>query len=290
LKPKLEILLKIFIVVDLIILLVNFLHNYVEVDWISASPGRRLNNPLAGLLVAFFLLGWVNPQIKMRFFGFLKTLTTKTPRSYYLFGILVLTQIFLESMHLTSPAKSYWDLNIEKGYATYFSTIQMFVLGLVVFIIANEKRNDLDSIPKVYEWYMVAGLFLYLALDECIGIHDKVNVEAMNYLPHWEGAGLVFAWLWVFAPMIFASIIFLIRFFLRAAKNNLQVRYVFLAGLSSWVVALIFEAIAKSSSFPRYLLIAVEEGLEMFGATLLLLGFSIYLKNISSQNNSLGNS
>jgi hypothetical protein len=290
LKPILEKFLKLFIVVDLIILLVNFLHNYVEVDWISASPGRRLNNPLAGLLIALFLLGWVNPHIKKRVFGFLKKLTTKAPHSYYFFGILVLTQIFLESMHLTSPAKSYWDLNIEKGYATYFSTIQMFILGLAVFIIATEKKNDLDSIPKVYEWYLVAWLFFYLALDECIGIHDKVNVEAMNYLPHWEGADSIFAWLWVFAPMILVTIVFLIRFFFRAAKNNLQVRYVFLAGLSCWVMALIFEAIAKSSSFPRYLLIAVEEGLEMFGATLLLLGFSIYLKNISSKENTLDNS
>lgn len=289
-KAKLEIFLKLFIVVDLIILLINFLHNYVEVDWISTSPGRRLNNPLAGLLVAFFLLGWVNPQFKKRVFDFLKTLVTKIPSGYYFFGLLVLTQIFLESMHLTSPEKSYWDLNIEKGYATYFSTIQMYILGLVVFIIASEKRNDLDSIPKVYEWYMVAGLFFYLALDECIGIHDKINVEAMNYLPYWKGAESIFAWLWVFAPMIFVTIIFLIRFFLRAAKNNPQVRYVFMAGLSSWVMALVFEAIAKSSSFPRYLLIAVEEGLEMFGATLLLLGFSIYLKNIPPKNSTLKNS
>jgi uncharacterized paraquat-inducible protein A len=137
---------------------------------------------------------------------------------------------------------------------------------------------------------MAAGLFFYLALDECIGIHDKVNVEAMNYLPYWEGSKSIFAWLWVFAPMIFVTIIFLIRFFLRTAKNNQQVKYVFLAGLSCWVMALIFEGIAKSSSFPRYLLIAVEEGLEMFGATLLLLGFSIYLKNTTSKNNTLSNS
>jgi len=282
LKPKLEIFLKLFIVVDLIIILINFLHNYVDVDWVSASPGRRLNNPLAGLLTALFLLGWVNPQIKIKIFGFLKALLTETPRSYYFFGILVLTQIFLEAMHLTSPAKGYWDLNIEKGYATYFSTIQMFILGLVVLIISGEKRDDLNPIPKVYEWYMVTGLFLYLALDECIGIHDKVNVEAMNYLPHWEGANSIFVWLWVFAPMILVSIVFLIRFFLRASKKNIKVRLAFLAGLSSWVVALVLEGIARSSSFPRYLLIAMEEGLEMFGATLLILGFGIYLKNIAS--------
>ena len=271
---------KLFIIADLVILLLNFLNNYVDVDWVSASPGRRLNNPLAGLLEALFLLGWVNPKIKKTSFEFLRTLITEIPRAYYFFGLLILMQIFLEGMHLTSPAKSYWDLNIEKGYATFFSTIQLYILGLAVLTIANERMNDLNPIPKFYEWNLVAFLFMYLSLDECIGIHDKVNVEAINFLPHWEGIDSVFLWLWVYAPMILATVIFLVRFFIRASKNNPKVRLAFLAGLSSWVAALVLEGIARSSSFPRYLLIAMEEGAEMVGTTLLLLGFAIYLKNI----------
>ena len=278
-KSKLELFLKMFIVADGIILLINFLHNYLDVGWVAWSPGRRLNNPLAALLIALFLLGWVNPGIKKRCFDFLKTLITETPRAYYFFGLLIMVQLFLEAMHLVSPAKSVWDLNIEKGYATYFSTLQLYILGLCVLIIAGEIKKDQNPIPKLYEWNLVAGLFMYLALDECIGIHDKVNVEAINWLPHWEGANSIFMWLWVFAPMILASIIFLIRFFFRASKNNPKVRLIFLAGLSSWVSALILEGIARTSSFPRHLLIAMEEGVEMLGATLLLLGFTIYLKN-----------
>lgn len=271
---------KLIIIADLVILLLNFLNNYVDVDWVSVSPGRRLNNPLAGLLVALFLLGWVNPKIKKTSFEFLRTLITEIPRGYYFFGLLILVQIFLEGMHLTFPAKSYWDLNIEKGYATFFSTIQLYILGLAVLTISNERMNDLNPIPKFYEWNLVAFLFMYLSLDECIGIHDKVNVEAINFLPHWEGLDSVFLWLWVYAPMILAAVIFLMRFFIRASKNNPKVRLAFLAGLSSWVAALVLEGIARSSSFPRYLLIAIEEGAEMVGTTLLLLGFAIYLKNI----------
>ncbi len=233
---------------------------------------------MAGLLIGLFLLGWINPQIKKRSFDYLTALVTEIPRCYYFLGILIFIQIFLEGMHLTSPAKSYWDLNIEKGYATYFSTIQLFLLGLVVLTISQQKNQATNPVPKIYEWNLVACLFMYLALDECIGIHDKVNVEAINWLPHWEGASSIFMWLWVFAPMILASIIFLIRFFFRASKTDSKVRFAFLAGLSSWVIALILEAIARSSSFPRYLLIAMEEGLEMLGATLLLLGFGLYIK------------
>ena len=185
-------------------------------------------------------------------------------------------------MHLTSPAKSFWDLNIEKGYATFFSTIQLYILGLAVLTITNEKRNVLNPIPKLYEWNLVVFVFMYLALDECIGVHDKVNVEAINFLPQWEGSGSIFMWLWVYSPMILGAIIFLTRFFIRASKNNLKVRLAFLAGLSFWVTALVFEGVARSSSFPRYLLIAMEEGAEMAGTTFLLLGFGIYLKNLPS--------
>jgi len=284
LKSKLEIFLKLFIIADLVVLLLNFLNNYVDVDWIFASPGRRLNNPLAALLSAFFLLGWVNPQIKKTSFDYLRTLITDIPRGYYFFGLLILMQFILEAMHFVSPVKSYWDLNIEKGYATYFSTIQMYILGLAVLIIAHERRDDHNPIPKIYEWYLVASLFMYLSLDECIGIHDKVNVEAINFLPRWEGFDSVFLWLWVYAPMILAAVIFLIRFFIRASKNNLKVRLAFLAGLSCWVSALVLEGIARSSSFPRHLLIAMEEGGEMLGTTLLLLGFSIYLKKFLPKN------
>lgn len=282
-KSKLELLIKLLIIVDLIVILLNFLHNYIDVEWVPWSPSRRLNNPLAALLAGLFLLGWINPQIKKRSFDYLTRLMTEIPRSYYFFGLLILMQLFLEGMHLTSPAKSYWDLNIEKGYATYFSTIQLYILGLGVLIIAHEKKRDLNPIPKLYEWNLVACLFMYLSLDECIGIHDKINVEAFNFLPHWEGMNTVFLWLWVYAPMILAAIVFLMRFFIRASKNNLKVRLAFLSGLSSWVIALILEGIARSSSFPRNILIAMEEGLEMLGATFLLLGFAFYLKNFHSE-------
>ena len=55
--------------------------------------------------------------------------------------------------------------------------------------------------------------------------------------------------------------------------------------LTFWVSVLLLEGLAKSIVDPMgldygRLLIGIEEGSEMFGATLFMLGFSMHLKNI----------
>jgi hypothetical protein len=277
-RSKIEIFLKFFIAVDLVILIINYLHNYLELSWISASPGRRLNNPLGGLLIALFLLGWVNPDIKIRWFSQIKTFLTGIPHRYYFFGVLFFFVIFLEGMHLFSPKYSYWDLNIEKGYGTYFSTIQLFILGVSVLIISQEKRKEPNPVPKVWEWNVFSAIFLLISLDECIGIHDKVGVEVAGTLSKWPIFTSVFVWLWVYAPLIIGVIVFFMRFFLRITEEYRTARFYFYTGLFFWIGAIIFEAIARKSSYPRYLLIAMEEGLEMIGATIFLVGVGVCIK------------
>jgi len=280
--PYLDVLLKLIIFALMVILFLNFLNNYLDVDWLSKSPGRKLNNPLAGLLVAIFLLGWLNPEIRKTGFNYLKILTTRSPYNYFFFGSLILAQIFLEGMYLTSPSDSFWNLDYEKGYGTYFSTIQLYILGLTVLAIAHEEKAVLSPRMKSYEWKLVAFLFMALALDECIGIHDnyRAQVKIVSFLFSEKLAESLPHWLWIYSPIILVTVIFLMRFFIRASENKPRVRVAFLMGLSCWCAVLVLEKMGQSPSpaFPPYFFIALEEGAEMFGATLLLLGFSIYLK------------
>ncbi len=56
--------------------------------------------------------------------------------------------------------------------------------------------------------------------------------------------------------------------------------------LTLWVSVLLFEGLAKNIVYPmgpdwKQLLIGAEEGFEMLGATLFMLGFSQHLKNIA---------
>ena len=57
--------------------------------------------------------------------------------------------------------------------------------------------------------------------------------------------------------------------------------------LTFWILVILLEGLAKSIVDPMgldygRLLIGIEEGSEMFGATLFMLGFSMHLKNIAS--------
>ena len=282
-KTKLAIFLKIFIAVDLLILVLNYLHSYLDVSWVSVSPGRRLNNPLGGLLIALFLLGWVDPDIKRHWFGKIKTVLIQTPQKFYLFGILFFCIGFLEVMHLYSPLKSYWDLNIEKGYGTYFSTVQLFFLGVCVLIVSHELSKDANPVPKVWEWNVFGAIFLLISLDECLGIHDKIGVEVAGTLARWPIFSSVFVWLWIYAPLIIAVIVFFIRFFMRMTGKYKEARGFFYTGLFSWITALGLEAIARKSTLPRHLLIATEEGLEMVGATFFLLGVGMCINMTESK-------
>lgn len=268
---------------DLIVLMINYLHNYLDVAWIPASPGRRLNNPLAALLIAVFLRGWVNVDFRTRWLAKLKIVLTETPQRNYFFAALFLLILFFEGMHLISPHKSLWDLNIEKGYGTYFSTIQLFVLGVSVLIVSQEKSKDPQPVPKIWEWNGFAFIFLFISLDECIGLHDKIGVEVAGTLSRWPIFSSVFVWLWIYAPLIIGAIVFFIRFFLRIKGEYRTARNYFYAGLFSWIVAIALEAIARKSLYPRNLLIAAEEGLEMAGATLFLFGVGVYLKKLQAR-------
>ncbi len=283
-KHKLDTLIQFLIWVDLTIMVLYFLSDQFGVSFPFPLPGKKLNNPLALLLLLFSIRLILNVPFRERHLGTLNRLLTGSPHRFYFFAFLIAVESALQIMGFTYPNDFHWDLDIERGYGTYFSAIQLYILGLSVLTIASEKRGVLNPVPKLYEWRIVAFLFMYLSVDECIGIHDHHDARHMliNFLPHREVFGYLPLWIWVYSPMILVTVIFLTRFFIRASENNLKARLAFLAGLSSWVTALILEA--RVGILPRLLssdlLVAMEEGAEMLGATLLLLGFSIYLKKM----------
>jgi len=92
--------------------------------------------------------------------------------------------------------------------------------------------------------------------------------------------------LWFYAPIILVVIIFLSRFFLKKFRYSWGILITMFVALTFWVSVLLLEGLAKSIVDPMgldygRLLIGIEEGSEMFGATLFMLGFSIHLKNIA---------
>ena len=299
-KGKTEFFLRLLIAVDCLVMAVIFLHIQFGVEFPFPVPGRKLNNPLAALLAALFLIGVLNPDFREYWLGKLKALFTRNPGRLYAFGALVLTEIFLQIMWLQDPGFSgdlspkfeqkdfLWNLNAEQGYGTHFSVVQLYILGLFVLMIGMEKRKATGSLREVWPWYLVASMYFFIGLDDCTAIHE-------NFIKWSQGIALgantfhfIHEWLWFYGPFMLFATAFLTRFFWREFRGSGGAMVVMFLALVMWLGVLIMEGLAKSfidkdnnfidpvSIVGSRIGIAVEEGLEMFGATLFLFGFSLY--------------
>ena len=287
-KGKAELFLRLLIAVDCLVMAVIFLHIQFGIEFPFPVPGRKLNNPLAALLAALFLIGVLNPDFRGYWLGKLKALFTQNPGRLYAFGILVLVEIFLQIMWFRDLRGEdfLWNLNAEQGYGTHFSTIQLYVLGLFVLMIGMEKRKATGSLKEVWPWYLVASMYFFIGLDDCIGIHENFIKWSQEIAPGPNTFHFIHEWLWFYGPFMLFATAFLTRFFWREFRGSGRAIVVMFLALMMWLGVLIMEGVAKSLIDPFYfegsrIGIAVEEGLEMFGATLFLFGFSLYQRRKS---------
>lgn len=280
--------LRLFIAVDLAVLLVIFLHSQFQVSFPFPAPGTKLNNPLAALLAALFLLGVANPPFRRRWMDRLQEWVTQVPLRYYLFGFLVALQAGLQIMWFRYPENFHWNLNAEQGYGTHFSTLQLFILGLVVLITAGKDTEAASASHRRWAWYLVASLYFYLALDDCVAIHENFIKWFSNFAPGVSLFHSIHEWLWFYAPFILAIVAYLVWFFIQRFRNKPVLIFIMFLGLVLWVSVILLEGLAKNVVDPKgleygRLLISFEEGAEMAGATLFLFGFSEYLRKIPSR-------
>ena len=68
-KGKAELFLRLLIAVDCLVMAVIFLHIQFGIEFPFPVPGRKLNNPLAALLAALFLIGVLNPDFREYWLG-----------------------------------------------------------------------------------------------------------------------------------------------------------------------------------------------------------------------------
>ena len=279
-QGKAELFLRIFLLADGLILFILFLN--IQFDVFLPAPGSRMNNPFAGFLIALFLLGLVNPRFREKWTERLHASLTQTPTRVWVFAGLVGIEILLLAFSFIFPDNQKWDLNKEQGYGTLFATFQLFFLGVFVLILPGQ---DKDASPKqVWPWYFVASLYLYLGLDDCIGIHENFIIWFQGMAPDASAFHFIHEWLWVYAPFILIVVVFLAMFFLKKFRKDPGVIALMFLGLTLWVSVIVMEGLAKNIVDPHgfeagRLLVGIEEGAEMLGATLFLLGFSQYARN-----------
>jgi hypothetical protein len=168
------------------------------------------------------------------------------------------------------------DLNREANLPTWSSSLQWFCVAALLGALGSRlvRRSETGGRPLL----ALAFLFLCLSLDEVAQIHERLGLRSDRLLPSGTRAGGPFPYtgIWMFTIGIPVLILFAIA--IRGAAVRLrQVPGAFtkiVVGLAlSAFGAMLFDLIGNIGYHHRGLgLPAIEETLEMLGATVVLWG------------------
>jgi len=196
-----------------------------------------------------------------------------------LFGLiffeLFLVLVFLADSLLGSPiwiVHLLFDLDQELNIPTWFSSIQLFLIGIIFFFIA--RQTDSSHRPSALFLLIVGVGFVFLSADEVSSIHEKLALVARTR--EWGGYG---AWIPIYLGLC------LIFFFTAYREFKAMWTYfqpetliiatgiaVFLCGAVGLEIITIQFLLEGKTSLLYLAEVAFEEFLEMSGGSLMLFG------------------
>lgn len=270
-------------------MLIIFIHARIWPDFPVPHVGTRLNNPFMFFIILLILRGWVNSDFREKQLSLIKRITTEEPIRFYFFSILLMMQVGLEIMWFRHPWDFFWNLNAEKGYGTLFATAQLFILGMVVLITARADYGENAPWSEKIPWFMVAFVYFFIGLDDCVGIHENFIAIGGKLALDSVAFHFIHEWLWFYGPVAVVVVIFFARFFLKRFSYSPKIMGTMFIALTLWIGVLVLEGLSKKVVDPlsydyTRILIGIEEGFEMLGATLFIIGFSKHLKNLQEKS------
>jgi len=199
-----------------------------------------------------------------------------------------------------------WNIARENSLPTWFSSTQTQLLGVTVFFIAIVQAPYISRF-KLGMWLFIGLFFLWIGIDDSAEIHEKLG-GALERMAKKDGnQGVIiefllknpsFPWHTLIAP-IFALCGLIVTIFLWTTFWQLKLTRYLVLGFGCWAIAQgidfteglknideFYESIQKSLDIERKYAIShtskvIEEILEMFGTTLLWIGFLKYFATVS---------
>lgn len=195
--------------------------------------------------------------------------------------VLFAADALLVVAHLALGESRFWNLDKEYNLPTWFSGVQLVLLALAALdCYERERSSHRRFFPRTGSWALLAVLFLYLSLDETTVIHEGVlRQEFRDLLPPDSLWISLLPWQILFGPLLALVALLLLALFLTRFSRTPALLRPALAGIGCWFAAILAEGLAKplfmARGWYRYE-VAVEEGFELLGATLLLVGVCRY--------------
>lgn len=204
-------------------------------------------------------------------------------------GVLIFVDLVLVAVNVVG-APSFLNLDEEKNFSTWYSSVKLFGAGLVALwcwkLEPAAERRGLDR----FVWPAIAITFVALSMDETATAHERLASRIMSWsgsdslrsrLLGGDAAKDAFAWPVLFAPVILVVLYFLVSSLYGRMQGNKRSLLLGLAACLVGVLSIALEGPAIYFSPPleswgeaeiaRYQLFAIfEESGEMATATLIL--------------------
>jgi len=183
-----------------------------------------------------------------------------------------------------------FDLDHESSIPTWFSIIQLFMIGFIALLVAFSQTV---TPPPSKGGLTLFGLgFIYLSMDEGSSIHEKMTYEFYNnpLVPYFHGAHGI--WIVVYGCIGIIVLLFLRKDIFAVCKHFRKEALIFIGGMIVFLAGaagsetITFFYIDKSDPFIYTIEVILEEFLEMSGASVLLYSVAlIAIKKLGYKNN-----
>ncbi|GAA2720456.1 hypothetical protein [Cellulomonas aerilata] len=202
-----------------------------------------------------------------------------TPLCLALIAALLVAHLAVNALQATmgdfpgrDPAIQFLALNKEMGLPAWTSSVLLVLVAQALWLLA-----DVDRTTHRRRWArqerLLAGLFVYLSVDEATALHEQTIYPLRTALD--LGGALFFSWVVLFVPLAAVVAALCLRWV--RGLPRVAGRLVVLAGVlylggavgmemvGSWMFTQGLEGTMRYAG-----VVALEEGLEMLGALLML--------------------
>lgn len=173
-----------------------------------------------------------------------------------------------------------FNLNTECNIPTFFSSLLFVVCSVLQFIISGSRRSMND--PLYYRWFILGIIFLFLALDETVSIHETFR-EPFQLM--FQTTGLLnYAWVIPYGiavlmlSAIYAHFIYTIPSSIRTIF--LSSALIYLSGVLGFeMLGGAYDESYGTNKIGYAMLYTVEEMLEMVGLVVFIYGLLRFIED-----------
>jgi hypothetical protein len=186
------------------------------------------------------------------------------------------------------PIKLFVDLDREQSIPTWFSTVQLFTIAILLLLHARLSK-------QLRPYLILYGLgFMFLSLDEAAVIHEKIIDSATRLQWNWllwlTFNGSNEAWMIPYVMIGLIVLLFSYRFFLLLWHDFRREAVLVVVGLTIFIIGgIVLELVAfhfedAPTEKPYVWSVAGEEFLEMAGISVVLYGTLLLGTRIRSES------